>query len=97
MRKEKLVTRTISVSNIEAMCLNVETAEVTITNFRIVGGNHTADTALKALRKKHDTETFKVVAIRTIDTSDRLFSMPESVFIANATESDPRGTAPSDE
>ena len=97
MRKEKMVTRTISVSTCEVMCVNTETAEVKIENFRIVGGKHTAETALKELQKQYNTDTLKLVNVQSIECADRLFSMPESVFIANSTESDPRGTAPSDE
>lgn len=89
MRKEKMVTRTVELTICEVMCLNTETAEVTVQEYKVsVQGNQDP---LKLLKKQHETDTFKLVSVQNTRTETILYGMPESVFIQNATVLPPRG------
>ena len=81
MKKERMVTRTIVSTNAQVMCINTETADVSIQNFIATGEHKEFDKLLKILRKSHETETFKLVAIQSTETVEQLYGMPESKFI----------------
>lgn len=89
MARERMVTRTVEQTTAEVMCLNVETAEVTIESYTI-GGTPTESELLKKLRKMYETETFKLVAIQKIETDTLLLGMTEEDFIRHAKVLPPR-------
>ena len=90
MRKEKMVTRTVELTICEVMCLNTETAEVTVQEYKVSVQRN--QYPLKLLKKQHETDTFKLVSVQNTRTETILYGMPESVFIQNATVLPPRGT-----
>lgn len=89
MAREKMITRTTTQTTTEVMCLNVDTAEVTINTYTI-GGTPTDAELLKKLRDIYETETFKLVAIQKIETETLLLGMTEEDFIKYATVLPPR-------
>lgn len=89
MAREKMITRTTTQTTTEVMCLNVETADVTINTYTI-GGTPTDAELLKKLRTIYETETFKLVAIQKIETETLLLGMTEEDFIKYATVLPPR-------
>ena len=84
MRKNNLVTRTITTTRYEVMTLNVETAEVARVEFTLIGKVLPTEKALKALKADFETETVKVVHVEnSVETSD-LYGMTEKDFITHA-------------
>lgn len=91
MARERMVTRTVELSVCEVMCMNTTTAEVEIRTFEIGGGLTDEKPMLKAIKKLHETATFKCVAISKVTQKEILYGMPESRFIELATILPPRG------
>lgn len=90
MARERTVTRTITTTLLEVMIVNIETAEVRKTEYRVPSyGGTPKDIAL--VKSKLETDTVKVVTITVIGTEDNLYSMPESIFIKLADRLPPRG------
>lgn len=89
MAREKMVTRTTTQTTAEVMCLNVETADVTINSYTI-GGTPSDEDLLKKLRAIYETETFKLVAIQKIEVETLLLGMTEEEFIKYARVLPPR-------
>lgn len=83
MRKEKMITRTITQTTAQLMCLDVTTAEVEIFEAKI-GGTYTNEGLLKAFKKIYETDTYKVVRIESQHTEELLLGMTESYFIEHA-------------
>ena len=91
MARERMVTRTVELSVCEVMCMNTTTAEVEIRTFEIGGGLSDEKALLKTIKKLHETDTFKCVAISKVTAKEILYGMPESRFIELATILPPRG------
>ena len=89
MRKEKLITRTITVTTAEFMCLDTETANVEVITAQLTGKVDNA-TALKMYKGIAETETFKVVACQSISYTEQLYGMTEKEFIEHAKVLPPR-------
>lgn len=91
MARERMVTRTVELTICEVMCMDTTTAEVKINTYEVGGGLSDHKALLKAIRKAHETETFKCVAISNTTTKEILYGMPESQFIELAQILPPRG------
>lgn len=90
MARERYVTRTVNVSVCEVMCMDIITAEVYVMSYEIGGGLTDEKDLLKSIRKSHETDTFKCVAIRSVSTKEILYGMPEADFIKLAKVLPPR-------
>lgn len=97
MARERMVTRTVELSVCEVMCMDTVTAEVQIKQFEIGGGLSDEKSLLKAIKKLHETDTFKCVAISKITHKEILYGMPESRFIELATILPPRSAKANEE
>ncbi len=84
MRKERMITRTITQTTVQFIGIDVATAEVVIVDTKI-GGIYTSTELLKMFKKLYDTDTFKVVNIVSQATNEILLGMTESDFIKYAT------------
>lgn len=83
MAREKMVTRTLTITSVEVMTVDITSATTGTARFDIVG-DHTFDTALKAVKELYETETTKIVTITDLVLNDYLYGMPESEFIKMA-------------
>ena len=92
MARERMVTRTVEVTVVEVMCLDVTTAEVTVVSYDISGKFSTKEDVLKSLKKVYETDTYKVVAVQSTETKEILYGMSEIDFIRMAKVLPPRGT-----
>ena len=90
MARERMVTRTVSVSNVEVMCLDVTTAEVQVKHYKMNGEYTDFATALKAVKKVHETDSFKCVNVMAITMEEVLYGMTELEFIRMAKVLPPR-------
>ena len=91
MAREKMVTRTLTITTVEVMTVDITTATTGTDRFDIVG-DHTFDTALKAVKELYETETTKIVTITDLVLNDYLFGMSESDFIKMSKIMPPRNT-----
>ncbi len=89
MRKEKLITRTITVTTAEFMCLDTETANVEIVTAELIG-KVDKETALKMYKVTAETDTFKAVSCQTVNYTEQLYGMGEREFIKYAKILPPR-------
>lgn len=84
MPKERLITRTITQSDVTAMVVDVTASKVENKVYTL-GGQYTTDTALKKLKKLYEDDTIKVVSVISIDERELLLGMTEEDFIKYST------------
>ena len=89
MSRVRMVTRTINVTVVDAMCVDTSTAEVTVKSLELTGKDFTADKALKELKKQYETETMKIVAVSTMVEREELYGLSEIEFLKVASKLDP--------
>lgn len=90
MARERMVTRTVELTIAEVMTLYTVTAEVRIIPYEIGGGLTDNAAILKAIKKLHETDTFKCVAVQSVSVKEILYGMLESDFIKYAKVLPPR-------
>lgn len=81
MARERMITSTINVTVIEAMCVDTLTAEVSIKELELTGETFTEEKALKALKKEYETNTYKVVAIQKMEVHEEMYGLKEINFL----------------
>ena len=96
MARERMVTRTVELAIAEVMTLDTITAEVRIIPYEIGGGLTDNAAILKAVKKLHETDTFKCVAIQSVSVKEILYGMTEQEFIAHAKVLPPRSANAND-
>lgn len=89
MARTRMITRTINVTTIEAMCVDVASAEVTIKELELTGETFTQEKALKVLKKEYETDAFKVVAIQKMEVHEEMYGLKEIDFLKVAQKLDP--------
>lgn len=89
MARTRMVTRTINVTLVDAMCVDTTTAEVTVKTLELTGKNFTADKALKELKKQYETDTLKIVAVSTMVEREEMYGLSEIDFLKVASKLDP--------
>lgn len=90
MARERMVTRTVQVTECKVMVANTETMMVNTLVCEIGGGITDTAALLKAVKKAHETATEKCVAIVGTTTKEILYGMPEAEFIKMAKVLPPR-------
>lgn len=90
MARERMVTRTVLTTECEVLCVNVSTVETTIQTFTLTGKQDNAEQILKSLKKEHETDTFKLVALQGDPVyKETMYGMKEIDFINIAKKLDP--------
>lgn len=89
MARTRMVTRTIKVTVVQAMCIDTQSAEVTVKSLELTGETFTDEKALKALKKEYETDTFKVVAIQKMEVHEEMYGLKEIDFLKIAQKLDP--------
>lgn len=89
MANVKMVTRTIEQTEAEVMCVDTNTAQVTINSYTI-GGAYTDDDLLKKLKKLFELDGIVLVKIESQRTDQLLLGMTEEDFIRYAKVLPPR-------
>lgn len=90
MKKEKMVTRTVTKTNCEIMCMDITNAQVIVKDFTIGGKFDSENELLKTCQKLFDTDVFKLVKVTDYSEEEVLLGMPESKFIEYAEVLPPR-------
>ena len=86
MRKEKLITRTITVTEAEIMCFNLDTNEVITLNETYIG-----DLSDKEIEKQFTIDynnSAKFLKLISAEKTTKLYGITEKVFLENAVELD---------
>lgn len=84
MRKEKLITRTITVTEAEIMCFNLDTNEVITLNETYIG-----DLSDKEIEKHFSADynnSVKFLKLVNAEKSSKLYGITEKDFLDNAVE-----------
>lgn len=89
MARVRMVTRTINVTEVEAMCVNTNTCEVSIKTLELTGETFTEEKALKELKKQYETDAEKVVAIQKMEVHEEMYGLKEIDFLKVAQKLDP--------
>lgn len=76
-------------TTITALCMDITTAEPCTQTLVLTGYEYDTNTALKAAKKVYDTDTFKVVAITSLETTGQIYGMLETDFIKLARKMTP--------
>lgn len=90
MARERMVTRTVELTIAEVMTVDTTTAKVETIPYEIGGGLTEEKAILKAVKKLHETDTFKCVSVVNVSVKEILYGMPEIEFIKYASILPPR-------
>lgn len=90
MARERMITRTVDVTTVDCITMNIETVESGITKYELSGVYADETQLLKTLKKLYETDTFKVVAVKSQETKEVLYGMSEIDFIKIAKVLPPR-------
>ena len=92
--REKMVTRSMKVTNAQALLVNLETQE-TVTQTIAIPNVYKEDKALmKALEKSFEGSTLKPVHVVSSEVVEKLYGMSEKTFLEMAKELDPETRKP---
>ena len=90
MARERMVTRTLNILEVTALCMDIANAKAVTEKLELTGMTaDDPDAALKALKKAHDDATFTVVSIISMTAREELYGMKELDFFAKAVRLDP--------
>ena len=90
MARERMVTRTVLTTECEVLCVDVSTVETTVQTFTLAGKQDNIEQILKSLKKEHETDTFKLVALQGVPVfKETMYGMKEIDFINIANKLDP--------
>lgn len=81
MARKRVVSRTITTTECNVLCLNIETAEPFIKEVTLQGTYPTENKMMKAVHKVVDNDTEKAVSISAYNEIDRRYVMDESKFM----------------
>lgn len=81
MARTRVVTRSIKVTEIKALCMDLVNQTAVSQTFYLTGDSYEQDKALKTLQKSKNNETLAVVAIQTMDEHEEIYGMLEEEFL----------------
>lgn len=89
MARERMVTRTITTTEVKALCINIETTEVSTKSFTFTTLVKDEKTMINNAQSQCD-DNIKVVAIKEVVENETLYGMTEMDFIKYAKVLPPR-------
>lgn len=92
MARERMVTRTVVATEVNALCLNIETAEPFNKTVILSGTFKDKQAIEKAAKKAIDTDLEKCVTVVEYTEKETLYGMPEQQFIELAKVLPPRNS-----
>lgn len=90
MARERMVTRTISFTEVKVISMNLEKVQPMTEVIKIAGVFDNEKVLLKKLKKRYETDLYKIVAITGTEVIEKLYGMSEEDFIDYAKELPPR-------
>ncbi len=92
MPKKAMVTRTITTTKVEVMCLNIEQQEPYNAVVILPRTYKDEKSLLKAAAARIDDDTHKAVHVIRHEVMETLYGMSEDTFVSLAQELEPRKT-----
>lgn len=92
MSRVAMVTRTITTTECNVLCMNVALAEPCNEHVVLSGSYTDPEKMLKAVKKQIETDTLKPVQVVHFEEKETLYGMTEQEFIQKAQVLPPRGT-----
>ena len=93
MARKPIVSRTITTTEVVALCINLQTEEPFNKKFTLSGSYKDDKALLKALQKQ-DTDEVKTVHVVDSKQVENLYGMAEEEFISLAEKLDPQTRKP---
>ena len=90
MARVPMVTRTITITKVNVLCLDIETGEPCNKSAVVPRTYKDDETLLKKVKEVLETETLKPVHVVSKEEIETLYGMPEQVFIEHAKVLQPR-------
>lgn len=90
MAREPMVTRTITITKVNVMCLDIETGEPCNKSVVVPRTYKDNETLLKKVKEVLETETLKPVHVVSKEEIETLYGMSEQLFIEHAKVLSPR-------
>ena len=90
MARERMVTRTVTATQVTALCLNIETAEPFNKDVTLSGTFKDKQSVERAVKKVIDNDTEKCVTVVEYHETETLYGMSEQNFIELAKVLPPR-------
>lgn len=84
MARERMVTRTMTNTNVVVLCLDIDTAEPCSRAVKLPGTYKNQPQLLAAVRKALDTENFKAVSITDSVEETLIYGCTEAEFLSVA-------------
>lgn len=85
MARQSMVTRTLTRTTVEALCLDITSGLAVSKTLELSGVYKSEDSLMKKVKEKLETETLKVVHIANSSKSEQLYGMYEEEFMLLAT------------
>ena len=85
MAKTRMVTRTITRTEVKALCANKQTEQIETVTISVTGA-YKDDRALAKEVLKGLPDTYAFIVIKSVTVSEKLYGMSEDDFIRNAVE-----------
>lgn len=85
MARKRMVTRTIKTTEVDVLCLNIESAEPFNQTIILTGTYKDNKTLMKAVSKRIDNDEVKAVHVVRTEEKETLYGMDENDFIEQAT------------
>ena len=92
--REKMVTRSMKVTNAQALMVNLETQETETQVISIPNVFKDDKALMKALTKSYEGSTLKPVHVLSSSVEEKLYGMSEKTFLENAVALDPETRKP---
>ena len=96
MARPKMVTRTVGITRITAVVLNVNTLESHVQTFTVSGRYEQGTKELKTLLASKNTDDLMWIKAESVVYEEKLFGMSEEDFLAHAKELPPRKAGEAD-
>lgn len=93
MARKPIVSRTITTTEVVALCINLQTEETFNKKFVLSGSYKDNKALLKAIQKQ-DTDEVKAVHVVDSKQVENLYGMPEEEFVSLAEKLDPQTRKP---
>lgn len=84
MARKNVISRSITTTAVNCLCINTETCEPENKVFLLSGVVKNDEKLLKTLRKNHETPVLKIASVVGLSESTKLYKMDEEFFITNA-------------
>lgn len=83
MRKPQ-ITRNMESTKCIALCLDVESGNSVQKSFVVPRHHENNEKLLKLLKAEHDTDTVKIVVVKSVSYDKKKYAMSEGEFLAHA-------------